>query len=198
MQRSGDWGLVAAAVVALGVWFVLRNYEPSTMRASAPNATVAAQLPTLLPTAQQVQAPSEGAVAPALALETLDGEQVSLADYRGQVVLVNFWATWCGPCQYEIPELLQARDGLADLGFEILAVNVGEDAEAVRAFADAMGMTFPVLLDGDMAGARAYALRGIPASFLVDQEGIIRKVHVGILTEASLREYVKALLGTDA
>lgn len=194
MQRSKDWGLVAAAVVALGVWYILRTHDPAPSVASLPTATAAQTFPTPVPTPQPVEAPKEGAIAPEIRLETLEGQDISLAEYRGQVVLVNFWATWCGPCRFEIPELLRAREELADEGFEILAVNVGEDAEAVRAFADTMEMTFPVLLDGDMRVARTYTLRGIPTSFLVDQEGVIRMVHVGILTEASLRERVEALL----
>ncbi len=197
MRRSKDWGLIAAAIVALAVWAALRSYDPAPRQAPVASPAAVGQLPTPLPTPRQVSSPSEGSVAPAIALETLQGDEVSLADYRGRVVLVHFWATWCGPCRYEIPELSRARDELSDLGFEILAVNVGEGDEAVTPFVESMEMAFPVLLDRDMRVAQSYAVRGIPTSVLVDQDGVVRMVHVGVLTEALLREQVETLLEED-
>lgn len=197
MDRSRDWVLVVAAVVALAVWYAMRSSDaspkvPISRDGTRPSAELAAT-----PEPNVYQRPSEGALAPDLTLETLEGEYVSLSNYRGKVVLVNFWASWCGPCRVEIPELQRVYEELAERGFEILAVNVGEDPSDIRGFVEAMDMRFPILLDGDTGVARAYALRGIPASFLVDQEGVIRMAHVGILTESMLRERVVALLGED-
>jgi len=197
MRRSQDWGLVAAAIVALAVWAAVRSFDPAPRQVPASSLIAAGQLPTPLATPRAASSPTEGAAAPAIALETLQGDRISLADYDGRVVLVHFWATWCGPCRYEIPELSRVRNELTDLGFEILAVNVGEEVESVTPFVESMEMAFPVLLDRDMRVAQSYAIRGIPASFLVDQEGIVRMVHVGVLTEELLRERVETLLDQD-
>jgi len=197
MDRSRDWVLILMAVVALAVWYVMRSSGASPrMPASQGVATSPSEL-AVRATSSLSQRPSEGALAPDLVLDTLEGERISLSDYRGKVVLVNFWASWCGPCRVEIPELQRVHSELAKRGFEILAVNVGEGADDISGFVEAVDMRFPVLLDGDARVARFYALRGIPASFLVDKAGVIRMVHVGVLTESLLRDQVVALLGED-
>ncbi|MGC9360864.1 MAG: TlpA family protein disulfide reductase, partial [Anaerolineae bacterium] len=111
--------------------------------------------------------------------------------------LVNFWASWCGPCRVEIPELIGLYEDLGEEDFEILAINVGESAEEIGAFAEALGMPFPILLDGDGVVARRYGLRGLPTSLLVDRDGVIKLVHVGIVTDSMLRGHILELLGNN-
>jgi peroxiredoxin len=137
---------------------------------------------------------SEGQHAPNFSLETLDGKKTSLSDYQGQVVLLNFWATWCAPCREEIPAIeavLEARQGEP---FVVLGVNYQEGGEKTRAFVEELGMTYPVLLDETGKVMQTYRAPGLPMSILLDQEGVIQKRHPGLLTEAKLDEYLAELL----
>ncbi len=197
MRGSRDWVLVVTAVIAVAVWLALRSSERAAVApvtTAEPTRIVAGEV---APSPTLAAAPVEGALAPNVALETLDGDTVSLSDYRGQVVLVNFWASWCSPCRVEIPELASLYGDLGEQGFEILAINVGENAEQIGLFTEALEMPFTILLDSDGAAARRYGLRGLPTSLLVDRDGVIRLVHVGIATDAMLREHVLGLLGRN-
>jgi peroxiredoxin len=107
-------------------------------------------------------------------LPDLVGAPVALRDFRGKRVLLNFWATWCGPCRYEIPHMVELYDEIYDQGFEIVAVNLGEDTNRVAAFVRRFDMRFPVLLDRRLQVASAYHVRGIPTSIFLDEQGIIR------------------------
>ncbi|MGD2053584.1 MAG: TlpA disulfide reductase family protein [Gammaproteobacteria bacterium] len=98
----------------------------------------------------------------------------SLADYRGKVVLVNFWASWCPPCIYEMPELTRLKAKLANRPFEILAINVGEKKYRVRKFTKVVNFDLPVLLDSDNEAFREWGVKTLPTSFLVDPDGQIR------------------------
>jgi len=107
--------------------------------------------------------------APALKLPDLQGGTVDLADLRGRVVLINFWATWCPPCRKEFPSLGRARALFTPETFEVIAINVEEEPEAVRAFAG--DASFPVLLDGESRVVMSWPVKGLPTSFLVDRQG---------------------------
>ena len=111
--------------------------------------------------------------APDLLLMDLDGNPHNIADYRGKVVLVNFWATWCPPCRNEMPSMQRVWDKLKDKGFVILAVDVGEDADSIIPFTMEYDLEFPILLDKSDKTARAWKVRGMPTSFLVDKQGNI-------------------------
>lgn len=120
-----------------------------------------------------------GDPAPSFRLHDLQGREVTLEALRGRVVLLNFWATWCGPCLYEIPDLI-AVDRAFDDG-QAVVVGISVDAagpEAVKAFAEKMGMTYPVLL-ADRQVIDAYRINPIPASFLIDRQGILRGKMLG-------------------
>jgi thiol-disulfide isomerase/thioredoxin len=110
-----------------------------------------------------------------LRLDNLQGEPHSLADYKGRVVLVNFWASWCGPCITEIPSLRDLHARMAHEPFEILAVNVKEGRFKVHKFSRMMSMPFPVLLDPDGEAFNAWDAHVLPTSFLVDTEGRVRR-----------------------
>lgn len=136
--------------------------------------------------------PVVGNPAPDFTLEDLSGEPVRLADQLGKVVLINFWATWCGPCRLEMPAF-QARAERFASQLAILAVNFDEPAEQVQEFVDEFGLTFPVLLDPGAKVQELYRVRGYPTTYVVDSEGIIQFVHIGLLTEEQMDRYIAQL-----
>jgi thiol-disulfide isomerase/thioredoxin len=130
-----------------------------------------------------------------LPLQMLDGTSGDLADYHGQVVLVNFWATWCAPCRIEMPELDSYYQAHQDDGFVLLAINAGEVRARAAEYLTENNYTFPILLDEDGVAADYFGgLRGMPTSFVLDQTGEVTYQHVGILTTADLDAHVTPLL----
>ena len=123
-----------------------------------------------------------GNIAPDFTLESLDGGKVSLSDYRGNVVLVNFWASWCDPCRTEIPDLEAAYQAHKGQGLIVLGVNVAETRQVVGPSVKAFGISYPVLLDEQDRLMKVYRGLGLPMSLLIDREGVIRERHMGLLT----------------
>jgi thiol-disulfide isomerase/thioredoxin len=141
--------------------------------------------------------PWTGGPTPPLVLQDLRGRTHSLAeDYRDKVVLVNFWATWCGPCLAEMPSIDELRQSLADRPFAVLAVNLGEPPGRIERFLEKVPLGFPTLLDRNTAAATAWRARVLPASYLVGRDGRIRYFHYGELDWASepVRKRVAELL----
>jgi cytochrome c biogenesis protein CcmG/thiol:disulfide interchange protein DsbE len=134
--------------------------------------------------------------APDFTLESLDGRRVSLSDYQGQVVLVNFWATWCPPCVRETPRLVRVYERYRDQGLVVLGINTTyqDDRAKVESFVRDQGIAYPVLLEMEPEVGRSYATALMPSSYLIDQEGKIAFVRVGEVDEAQLDEQVAALL----
>lgn len=119
-------------------------------------------------------APRVGVTAPDFTLANMQGEQVSLADYRGKVVVLNFWASWCPPCRAEMPSMERLYGNLKGGDFVLLAVNVEENGRpAVAAFSQKIPMSFPVLLDNDQRVSGLYRVSGIPQTFIIDKRGEI-------------------------
>lgn len=155
------WTLIALVAVVIVAWVGRESYQPVIT----------------------------GAVAPDFEMELLDGGEVQLADYRGQVVLVNVWATWCGPCLQEMPSMQRMYEELGDEGFEILAVSVdapvgesdafGRPGGDLGAFAEELGLTFPILKNPSGDIQRTYQTTGVPESFLVGPDGVIVKKVAG-------------------
>jgi len=149
-----------------------------------------------LPATAQSLKPWTGGSAPALDLVDVEGKRHSLADYRGKAVLVNFWATWCGPCREEMPSMEALRSAMKDRPFAVLAVNVGEGARAARGFGETMGLGFPLLLDADTRTTKAWGARILPASFVVGPDGRIRYSYYGALdwSSAEVRSTLEGLV----
>ena len=120
-----------------------------------------------------------GGPAPELELRALDGPAHRLADYRGKVVLVNFWATWCEPCRDEMPAMQRLKEKLAGRPFTVLAVNLDEPEARIRSFLSQVKVDFTVLLDPGRKAARSWNARILPASFLIGPDGRIRYSVVG-------------------
>jgi len=120
-----------------------------------------------------------GGSAPALALKDLDGGLHRLPDYRGKVVLINFWATWCGPCRDEMPSIQRLKEKLAGKPFVVLAVNLDEPESRIRNFLSQMKLDFTVLLDPERKVAKEWDARILPASYIIGANGRIRYSLVG-------------------
>ena len=120
-----------------------------------------------------------GGDAPPFDLPSLAGTRVSLVALRGRVVLVNFWATWCKPCEDEMPAMGRLYESLRGDGFELLAISVDEPGEHVREFVERLAIQFPVLIDPDKRVAELYQTYRFPESFLVDRDGTIVERYIG-------------------
>ena len=119
--------------------------------------------------------PTIGSPAPPFRLTDLHGKSVALSDFKGQVVLLNFWATWCGPCRVEMPAMEALYKAMHPQGLEILAVSVDQQGMAVtKPFQESMGLTFPILHDSDYRVGLEYGARTLPMTFAIDRKGIIR------------------------
>ena len=140
--------------------------------------------------------PWPGGATPPLALQDLAGRLHDLADYRGKVVLVNFWATWCEPCRAEMPSIERLRRSLQGKPFEVLGVNLAEPLSRIEKYLEGLPVSFPVLRDRDSAASKAWKARILPASYLVGRDGRIRFVAYGELDWGSepARKAVSELL----
>ncbi len=120
-----------------------------------------------------------GNLAPDFQLQNLNGNSVSLSDFRGKPVLLNFWASWCPPCRDEMPYLQQVYDEWSAKGLVLLAINIGESSSTVEEFMQSHNLSFPVLLDTKQDVDQKYNIYGIPTTFLIDKDGIIQDIKVG-------------------
>ena len=133
------------------------------------------------PAVAQVLKPWSGGATPPLELSDLQGTRHRLADYRGKVVMVNFWATWCVPCRDEMPSIERLRASLEGRRFAVLAVNLAEPESRIRKFLEAVPVRFPVLLDRDTQASKAWQARLLPVTYIVGPDGAIRYRYVGEL-----------------
>lgn len=139
-------------------------------------------------------APRKGFLAPDFELATLNGGTVRLSDLRGKPVLINFWASWCGPCRTEMPHIQTAYENHAQDGLVVLGVDQMESPNSVSRFAEEYGLTFPIPMDSDGEVSAVYRARGLPTSFFVDPGGVIQATFTGPMSsgfiESKLEEIV--------
>lgn len=132
--------------------------------------------------------------APDFTLKDFDGNNVSLSDFRGKKVFLNFWATWCPPCKAEMPDIEKIyQENKDDKDFVIIAVDLGEDEETVKNFIDQNKYNFKILLDTDQSVGAQYNITAIPTSFFIDRDGNITNMRRGSMGEEEMREYIKAI-----
>ena len=137
----------------------------------------------------------EGGVAPDFTIKTYDGKTFKLSQYRGQVVLVNLWATWCPPCKAEMPALESFYRKHRDEGFVIVAINDGDPTPDVIQFVQDYGLSFPVWLDPQyIATEQAFKTLNLPSSFVIDRNGTIVLSWVGGINSKSLEQYVTPII----
>jgi len=134
--------------------------------------------------------------APDFSLPARDGGELKLSSLRGQVVMLNFWATWCGPCRQEMPLLEQIHAKYEPLGFTLVGVNVEEDSAAAKAWLQKVPVSFPVLFDTRNTVSGTFGVAAMPSSVLIDREGKVRYVHQGYKPgdEARYAEMIRALV----
>ncbi|GAB4579430.1 MAG: hypothetical protein Fur0022_21680 [Anaerolineales bacterium] len=151
---------------------------------------------TSLSESASLYAPEKGNPAPEFALENLAGEQIALEDFRGKVVLLNFWATWCGPCRVEMPTL-ESRHQQYPEKLAVVGIDFDEPKENVAAFVKEFELTFTILLDPGGEIQNAYRVRGYPTTVFLDEDGIVQIVHIGIMSETQLDAYLQEMGVTE-
>ncbi len=171
------WNLLLLVVLLVGLAWIWVNRLPGDA------APASVGLPP---------APAVGHPAPDFTLAALSGETFTLSALRGTPVVLNFWATWCPPCRAELPELQAASERLAGQ-VAILGVNQAEAPADVAAFVGGLGLSFPMPLDVNADASRLYAVRSLPTTFFIDRQGVIRRVQVGPVTEATLAQMLKGI-----
>ena len=141
-------------------------------------------------------ASSPGTAAPDFTLKSSSGDNLRLSDYRGEVVMINFWASWCAPCRQEMPLLDELYKEYQPLGFTILGVNVEEDSSQARKMLGDIPVSFPVLFDNSSKVSKLYDVVAMPSTVLVDRDGNIRYLHQGYKPgyEETYQEQVRALI----
>ena len=132
--------------------------------------------------------------APDLTLFDLDGREVSLSDFQGDVVLLNNWATWCPPCREEMPEILAYYHKYKNEGFQVVAVEAGDPEEVVRDFVEKANLDFVILLDPENKSLITFQHTSLPNSFVIDRKGHLRLAWLGAINGATLEEYLTPLI----
>lgn len=177
---------IGIGLLVLGVMAALMLANPE-QAASSTNGPPAGEDLSVIP------APVSFA-APELTLYDLDGEQASLIDFKGQIVLVNNWATWCPPCKAEMPTLQAYYEENKKKGFLLIGIEAGEPEDEVAQFVADYGLTFPIWLDPQNKALYAFHNQNLPSSYVIDKEGIVRLAWVGAISKAMLEKYVTPLL----
>lgn len=179
--RSVAYPTVVIAIIVGVIWYI--EYRPEGARSPTGELYGPADLPPeLVPPGAEVAA-EEGALAPDFLLEQLDGPDLRLSDFRGQPVVLNFWATWCSPCRKEMPQFVRAYDKYRDDGLVIIGLNLQEGKTIARNFAEDYGMEFPIVIDRDGEMKDRYRALGLPTTYFIDRDGVVRSVFRGPFVE---------------
>lgn len=186
--NRSQWNLLLAVVLLVGSLFIIATrVQPEAVGVFVLARDAVADTP----------APQENHPAPDFALSDLDGATVQLSALRGQVVLINVWATWCPPCRAEMPMIEAAYTQYRDQGFTVLAVNQREDARTVAAYMGESRLSFPALLDRDGAVSTAYRANVLPSSFFIDRAGVVRAVYRGPMSRGVIAGTMEQLLAEE-
>lgn len=176
---------------------------------SAPSSTPGADASTAdIPSAEDNTTPLNGKIAPAFTLQDLNGNKVSLANYKGRPLVVDFWATWCGPCKVEIPWFEKLHDQYASQGLEIIGVSADEldkddpaklftEKRDIADFAAKMHMNYPILIDGGSLENQYGGLDALPTTFFIDRKGKIVASTVGLAPRDEIEANIKKAIGSE-
>lgn len=146
--------------------------------------------------AQFIQAIETDTQAPDFTLRSNQDSNLRLADMRGEVVMINFWATWCGPCRQEMPLLEKLYTKYQPAGFRVLAINIEKDSEKADQFIEDIGVTYPVLYDNESIVSKLYEVEAMPSTIFIDREGRFRYLHRGYKPgdEENYRRVIQSLI----
>ena len=171
---------------------------PMSTQTMTPSIT-ATSSPTLAPSAFSRDVPTleVGEPSPGFALEGLDGSEVSLARLQGKVVVLNFWASWCGPCRLEMPDFQKAWEEHQEQGVVFVGIAVDDTASEASKFAEQVGVTYPLALDTTGDVARAYRIRAVPSTYFIDREGKLATTLHGLANQGALRIFLRGQTGQD-
>lgn len=207
MKRSAIVVLVLIAGITAMIWAGVMAYrirksmdtQPSVsmpMAQPAANAAAPAAASADSPEAQGLP-DLRGKQAPGFTLKTVDGKTVSLSDYKGKAVLVNFWATWCGPCKLEMPWLIELQKKYAAQGFTVLGISEDDDnAQKVGEFATKSGMDYPVLMYSDQLNKAYGGIDSLPTSYYVGRDGKVVAEVAGLISESEMEANIQKSLAT--
>jgi len=145
-------------------------------------------------TAQKPKPKASGNLAPDFTVKDIDGRKLTLSDYKGKVVLLNFWATWCAPCRTEIPHFVEMQNRFGLNGFQVIGISMDDDAKPVREFAQQFGLNYPVAVGDDKLAESYGGVLGLPISFIIDREGRIYAKRIGAADAAVFDNEVIDLL----
>lgn len=177
------FSILFSAILVAGIgWMMLSAAEPAST------------------TSGRIPSPREGFLAPDFTLNTLEGEELTLSDLRGDPVVLNLWATWCPPCRAEMPALQEVYEQNRARGLKVIAVNMTyqDSVSEAEAFVRQYALTFPVPLDTTGVVGNSYQMRALPSTFFIDHEGIIQQVVIGgPMAEATLQAAVEALFEAE-
>lgn len=150
----------------------------------------------LLLSAMGMAATTQAAAAPDFTLKARDGNNLRLAEQRGDIMLINFWASWCGPCIQEMPQLDKLAQKYQPLGVQVWGVNVENDPSAANAYLNKVNVEFPILFDLDNSVSKAYRVEAMPTTVILDKNGTVRSVHRGYKPgfEKKYEDEIKGLL----
>jgi len=188
------------AGLSILLWLGLRSPTEEVTAEAAPSTTTTTtdtNAPETAVNAVEPQAgevPQRGMIAPDFHLTTLKGEEVSLSDYKGEVVAVNLWATWCPPCRAELPGMNAVYDAYKEDGLVMLAVNGREEESLVSSFIESEGFTFPVLLDPQGQVMSIYSVYSFPTTYIIDRDGVIQHVQTGPISAQDFEMVIAPLL----
>jgi peroxiredoxin len=191
--------LLSIAIIILAVAIVFVNiWKPTSTEGNKATTDVPEEETTVDESIPGIDltAVKEGKAAPDFELTNLEGETVKLSDYQGKKVILNLWATWCPPCQAEMPHMQNFYEKNKDNGIEILAVNLtsmDNGRATIKQFVDDFGLTFQIPLDEDGSIGRQYQAVSIPTSYMIDTKGVISKKIVGPMDETMMENLTKAM-----
>ncbi len=187
--------LILAALVVAGVLWLGGDPDEPTAEPVEVESVDVFDAPASYPMAQEFEATA----VPTFELELMEGGTFDMASQIGNVIIVNFWATWCGPCRFEIPELIELQNEYRDEGLVVLGISTDEGGfDDVRPFAEEMAINYPLVVDEDGSTSSAFGgIYGLPTTFLVDRNGMIRERVLGLVTRSSLEPRLQILLSEE-
>ncbi|MGD0789949.1 MAG: TlpA disulfide reductase family protein [Terracidiphilus sp.] len=198
-------------ILAVFAWAGWANWELRRQAAERQGSSTAQGQLAVNPAGGEPEylSPLKGKPAPEFVLEDLSGKKVSLAGYKGKAVLINFWATWCGPCKIETPWLIELRNRYAPQGFEVLGVStddidrgdpqkLSDEKKEIARFVEETHIPYPVLIDGDSLSKPYGGLDAMPTSFFVDRNGTVVAAQMGLTSKDDIEASIKKALGSKS